>query len=86
MPYVAPERRPQYDRYEQMPPENGGDLNYVICRLVARYTEYHGLKYDVIASVRDALGGALNEYNVRVADPYERKKESENGTVWGSLI
>jgi hypothetical protein len=68
-----------------MPPENGGDLNYVISRLITRYVEYRGLSYDVITEVRGATEGSFHEFQIWVADPYERRKRAENGCVWGSL-
>lgn len=85
VPYIAKDRRERYANYEQMPPETGGDLNYVVSRIVARYTEYHGLSYGTITEVRGALMGALDEYNRLVAHPYEDVKRDLNGDVWGIL-
>ena len=68
-----------------MPPETGGDLNYVISRLITRYVEYHGLSYDVITEVRGATEGSFHEFQRCVADNYEESKRSKNGDVWGSL-
>ena len=85
MPYIAPERRTKYVRYEQSPPETGGDLNYVISRLLARFTEYHGLSYTTIAQARDAASGALDEYNRCVAHVYEEQARQKNGDIWGIL-
>ena len=86
MPYIEDVHRSRYEPYETTPiPTNGAHLNYVICRLIARFTERHGLHYSVIAEVRDALDGAKTEYNECVANPYEVTKREENGDVWGSL-
>ena len=86
MPYISPTRRLRYDDYENLQlPENGGDLSYVISRLIARYTEGHELRYDTIAEVRSALVGALGEYDRVVADPYEDRKRKDNGDIWGTL-
>ena len=87
MPYIHPVKRPLYDGYEtQIVPEGGGDLNYVIARLLCRYTEFYGLSYGTIATVREAASGALDEYNRCVAHPYEQKKREENGDVWGRSL
>lgn len=85
MPYIDPKWRKAYAKYELQPPDNGGELNYVISRLIARYTEYHGLSYNVITQVRGALLGSMHEFDRLVADPYEDKKRADNGDVWGSL-
>lgn len=86
MPYISRDLRQKYECYELMPPDSGGELNYVISRLIARYTEYHNLSYDTITQVRGALSGSLGEYNRLVAYPYEDSKRIENGCVWGPLI
>lgn len=85
MPYIEEGRRARYDIYELQPPETGGDLNYVISRLLARFTEYHGLSYDTIAKARDAASGALDEYNRCVAHPYEELARQRNGDIWEIL-
>lgn len=85
MPYIAKTRRPQYDAYELPPPENGGDLNYVVSRIIARFTEYRGLNYETITQVRGALNGALGEYDRLIAYPYEDQKRTMSGDVWGTL-
>ena len=86
MPYILPVERTLLEIYELKPPETGGQLNYIISRLIARYTEYHKLRYDVITEVRGAVLGALHEYERLVADPYENSKREENGDVWGTLV
>mgnify|MGYP001572810872 CR=1 FL=1 len=86
MPYTEQQCRELYGGYEDLPtPADGADLNYVICRLLARFTQRHGLRYNVIAQARDAASGALHEYNRVVADPYEEGKRQLNGCVWGVL-
>lgn len=86
MPYTEQQRREIYAAYEDLPiPFDGADLNYLFCRLLARFTERHGLCYSVIAQARDASSGSLHEYNRIVADPYEEGKRKSNGCVWGVL-
>lgn len=69
-----------------MPPDTGAELNYIIARLLARFTEYHGLSYNTITEVRGAVRGSLGEYERLVAEPYEEKKRHIQGDIWGSLI
>ena len=85
MPYISRTRRSLYDNYEMHPPDTAGDLNYVVSRLIARYTEYRGLSYTTITEVRGALMGAMHEYDRLIADPYEDQKMTDNGSVWGKL-
>ncbi len=86
MPYTEQERREVLAGYENLPvPLTGADLNFLFCRLLARFTIRHGLHYDVIAAARDASSGSLHEYNRVVADPYEEEKRQKNGCVWGPL-
>ena len=86
MPYIHPAKRSLYDGYEtQIVPEGGGDLNYVIARLLCRYTEFYGLSYNTITEVRGACLGAWHEYERCVADKYEEQKREGSGDVWGSL-
>lgn len=82
MPYIAPGLR---KHLEPKPPWpiTGGELNFVISRLVDRYVEVHGkLSYQVITDIRGALVGALSEFDRLVAHPYEDQKRYENGDVW----
>ena len=86
VPYIDQGRRPQYSIYDLQPPENGADLNYVLCRLLSRFTSYRGLSYRTIEEVTTAMTGALNEFNRLVAWPYEDKKRQMNGDVWDEII
>ena len=86
MPYIDRASRLHYYEYEDAPiPDSGGELSYVLARIVARFADHHTLCYAVIADIRDALSGTLNEFNICVADPYEADKRGTNGDVWGPL-
>ena len=85
MPYVAHSRRIALDRYEQMPPENGADLAYVVSRLIARYAECQGVSYSTITDIRGALFSSWDEFSRLVAEPHESHKRAVNGDVWGKL-
>jgi len=85
-PYIHQEQRECYENYELQPPEDGAALNFIACRLMSRFIDYHGLRYTTIAQVRDAFNGALNEFERCVAGPYEQIKREQNGDVWGECV
>ena|ERR1017187_570459 len=60
-------------------------MNYVYSRLANAYIETWGLRYERIKDVQGVYTGALDEFNERVARPYEALKLDENGTVWTCL-
>jgi len=87
-PYILEEERELEccESYELMPPETGAQLNYVLCRLITRFQEYHGLNYDTITEIRGAMYGAIEEYENVVAGPYEKIKRTINKPdIWGDL-
>ena len=89
MPYIAPERRPLYDdaiaalaaKLDSDTP--GGDLNYIITRLLAHWIRRRGLSYAVLAEAVGVLETAKLELYRRIAGPYEDRKIEENGDVYG---
>jgi hypothetical protein len=56
----------------------GGNLNYVITRLLHRC---YGVKYSEMAQAVSVLEMAKLEYYRRVAAPYEDQKSYDNGDV-----
>jgi hypothetical protein len=62
-------------------PQNSGELNYAITKLVLEYYEQEG-GYSSINDVLGALEGAKLEFYRRVAAPYEDTKIEENGDVY----
>lgn len=91
MPYIAPGRRPLYDdsiaalaaKLEAGTP--GGDINYIITRLLIHWIRKRGLSYSVLADAVGVLETAKLELYRRVAGPYEDRKIEENGDVYGDL-
>jgi hypothetical protein len=89
MPYIAPERRRLYDeaiaavaaKLDDSTP--GGDINYIVTRLLVHWIEERGLSYSVIADATGVLETAKLELYRRVAGPYEDRKVDENGDVYG---
>lgn len=80
MPYVTQERRQQLlDGTDLQKP---GDLEYLFAYLVNDYIVTRGLSHQTITDIRGALIGAKDEFNRRVAFPYENGKLSENGDVY----
>jgi len=86
MPYIKKNRRDEIDS-GGLPPQNAGELNYAITKLVTNYlrcktTVTKRITYDLINDVLGALAGASREFYRRVAVPYEEKKIEENGDVY----
>lgn len=63
-------------------PENAGELNYVLTRIVQGYFKANGERYQQINDVLGALEGCKLEFYRRVAAPYENEKIRENGDVY----
>lgn len=83
MPYITQERRNSlYSEYEEIKvPENCGDLNYVICRLIDRYIG-ESPNYAKLNEVCGVLTVVIQELSARVLRPYENVKCHLNGDVW----
>ena len=81
MPYIRREIRPGLDKNETTP-NNSGELNYKISKLVDEYLSKMGLNYTRINDVLGALEGAKLEVYARIARPYEDKKIKANGDVY----
>jgi len=61
--------------------EAKGDLNYVICELVAQLILRDGISYTIISNWIDGVDGAERELTRRILNPYEAEKIAENGDV-----
>lgn len=91
MPYISQERRPLYDdaitalaaTIDSGTP--GGDINYIVTRLLADWIRKRGLSYAVLADAVGVMETAKLELYRRVAVPYEECKIEENGDVYGDL-
>ena len=91
MPYIAQERRPRYDdaiaalvdTIDSGTP--GGDMNYIITRLLVDWIRKRCLSYAVLADAVGVLETAKLELYRRVAGSYEDGKIEENGDVYGDL-
>ena len=82
MPYITQQDRKilKIDDFQYL--KNGGELNYAITTLCARYIEQNGLRYKNISDVVGALEGAKMEFFRKVVNPYEQIKEDENGAIY----
>lgn len=80
MPYVSSEVRARLDAGAD--PITAGDLNYLITRLVTRYTSRAGVKYSSINEAIGVLECAKLELYRRIAAPYEDGKCKSNGDVY----
>jgi hypothetical protein len=79
MPYITQDRR---DALEiEAAPENAGELNYLITRLVIKYVGEHP-RYQTFNDAVGALECAKLELYARMVRPYEDVKIAENGDVY----
>lgn len=62
--------------------DTAGELNYALTRVILDYLARNGLRYQTINDIRGALVCAGDEFNRRVAIPYEDQKIAENGDVY----
>jgi len=61
---------------------SGAELNYFITEILNSYMAHKGLRYSNISDVMGALEGAKLEFVRKVVNPYEEKKEQENGGIY----
>lgn len=81
MPYIEPEARERIDGGTA--PQNPGELNYAITKLVGAYLLQRGsLRYANLNEVIGALDCAKLELYRRLAAPYEDSKMGETGDVY----
>lgn len=85
MPYVDAAAR---QRLEQGgAPQNAGELNYAISRLVDEYLRGLGpLRYAQLNEVVGALECAKLELYRRIAAPYEDRKRGDHGDVYSVSV
>lgn len=83
MPYINQEARARLDGGEE--PDDAGELNYAITRLVDAYITRKGVRYAYMNEAIGALECAKLELYRRVAAPYEDRKIEESGDVYRSL-
>jgi len=62
-------------------PQNAGELNYIITRIILDYSHRKGGDYQAWNDVTGALENAKMEAYRRHVAPYEDKKIEENGDV-----
>lgn len=87
MPYITKEDRTVIDTLmgETFSPQNGGELQYAIAKLVQSYYENscNGKpRYKHMEQMMGALNGAALEHYRVVVAPYEDLKIKENGAVY----
>lgn len=81
MPYITREARTRLDMGNK--PENAGELNYAISKLIDDYLfQKGGFRYEYLNEVTGALECAKLELYRRVIVPYEDEKLVESGDVY----
>jgi Domain of unknown function (DUF6899) len=78
MPYI---RQSQRARAEKAP-ENAGELNFAITKLLQSYLRFTGRSYQAFNDITGALENAKIEFYRRVVTPYEMEKILENGDAY----
>ena len=81
MPYIKQARRDHLSAWPGYRPENAGELNYILTRIISLYWEGTG-NYQGINDIVGALEGAKLEFYRRVVVPYEDVKMQENCDVY----
>ena len=84
MPYITQDRRAALA--EGSAPDNAGELNYLVTRLLDSYLVHQGgVRYARINEVIGVLECAKLEAYRRIAAPYEDIKIEESGDVYESI-
>lgn len=84
MPYITQDRRAALAAGAM--PENAGELNYLVTKLVDGYlVSQGGVRYARINEVIGVLECAKLEAYRRIAAPYEDSKIAESGDVYLSI-
>lgn len=81
MPYIDEIRKVKLLEFKE-PPQNAGELNFLITHLINNYISFKGEKYQHYNDVIGALEGAKLEIYRRRIVPYEDEKMKENGDVY----
>jgi len=83
MPYIPQKERadlqPIVDAIEANTPQNAGQLQYVIARIIKAMAPK---RYQAMNDVMGALTGAQAEFYRLIVAPYEDKKMNDNGSVY----
>jgi hypothetical protein len=62
--------------------ETCGELNFQITKMCLNYLDFKGLSYQTLNDIIGAMAASRAEFYRRVVEPYEKKKEKENGDVY----
>lgn len=85
MPYIDRRRRREIDPIASGdPPQNPGELNYALTRVIRGYLDDHGVSYRTFNDITGALTNCGLEFYRRIVAPYEDRKIVQNGDVFGS--
>lgn len=82
MPYIDQDRRAAIGLSIKEIPQDAGELNYCISKLLNAYMFQHGLSYARMDDCTGACGDAAAEFRRRVMDGYEDQKILANGDVY----
>ena len=83
MPYLEQGIRASLD--DGRKPLIGGELNYLISKMLNDFVAMKGISYATVNEAMGAIESAKLEFYRRVAAPYEDKKIIANGEVYNVL-
>lgn len=63
-------------------PQNPGELNYSLTRVIQTYLDDHGVCYRTFNDITGALTSCGLEFYRRIVAPYEDRKIVQNGDVF----
>lgn len=86
MPYIYLYHRADLELKSKIEAQDVGQLNYQITRLLLKYLEMKGLRYDTLNDIVGVLECSKSEFYRRVVMPYEEYKRQENGDIYSSEV
>lgn len=61
--------------------QTAGELNFLVTKLMVRYLEVNGVRYQHMNDIVGAVEGAKAEFQRRVVGPYEKQKAFETEQI-----
>lgn len=83
MPYVKQQVRAEL---EFRPPQNPGELNFILSRHISGYIGRVGVSYQTLHDAVGVLRDIASEIESRFTSLYEQRKKVENGEVFQEIV
>jgi hypothetical protein len=86
MPYITEMQRKRFAWLLSLTaaevPQNPGELNYFLTKIIIQYIDTFGARYEVYNAVEGVLSCIGQELYRRMISPHEDRKKEENGDVF----